>query len=100
MRLDDLGEQHDVRGAACVVDAHYLSPRIPATTVPPFAVDTGAKVIPVNELVRVADAPSEYVVVGPGKTATDACIWLLDHGLDPTGSAGCAPGSRGCSTAR
>lgn len=77
------GEQHEVRGPARVVNAHYLSPRIPATTMPPFAVDKGAKVIPVNELVRVADAPSEYVVVGSGKTATDACIWLLDHGVDP-----------------
>ena len=72
------GERHEVRGPARVVNAHYLSPCIPATTMPPFAVDTGVKVIPVNELVRVADAPSEYVVVGSGKTATDACIWLLE----------------------
>ncbi|KRE38253.1 pyridine nucleotide-disulfide oxidoreductase [Janibacter sp. Soil728] len=77
------GERHNVRGPARVVNAHYLSPHIPATTMPPFAVDTGARVIPVNELVRVADAPSEYVVVGSGKTATDACIWLLDRGVDP-----------------
>ena len=28
-------------------------------------------------------APSQYVVVGSGKTATDACIWLLDRGVDP-----------------
>ena len=27
---------------------------------------------------RWTEAPSQYVVVGSGKTATDACIWLLD----------------------
>ena len=29
------------------------------------------------------EAPSQYVVVGSGKTATDACIWLLARGVDP-----------------
>lgn len=77
------GEWHEMRGRARVVDAHYLSPRIPADTMPPFTVDVGAKVVPVGDLVRVADAPSQYVVVGSGKTATDACIWLLRHGVDP-----------------
>jgi hypothetical protein len=28
-------------------------------------------------------ASSQYVIVGSGKTATDACIWLLDNGVDP-----------------
>jgi hypothetical protein len=36
----------------------------------------------VNELVRLGGAPRQYVVVGSGKTATDACIWLLDNGVD------------------
>jgi hypothetical protein len=40
-------------------------------------------VIPVNDLARLTDAPSQYVVVGSGKTATDACIWLLGRGVDP-----------------
>lgn len=66
-----------------VVDARYLAPDIPARTPPPFEVGDGARVIPVNDLPRVDDAPSEYVVVGSGKTATDACIWLLARGVDP-----------------
>ncbi len=45
--------------------------------------DDDARVIPVNDLVTLTDAPSEYVVVGAGKTATDACLWLLDHDVDP-----------------
>ena len=31
---------------------------------------------------RLARRP-QYVIVGSGKTATDACIWLLDNGVDP-----------------
>ncbi len=37
----------------------------------------------VNDLVHLGGAPSQYVIVGSGKTATDACIWLLDNGVDP-----------------
>ena len=66
-----------------VVDAAYLSPSIPATTPPPFAVAPGARVIAVNELVSVVDAPSQYVITGSGKTATDAVVWLLSAGVDP-----------------
>ncbi len=69
-------------GTARVVDAHYLEPSIPATSPPPFAVDSGT-VIPVGQLVSLVDAPSQYVVVGSGKTATDACVWLLGNGVDP-----------------
>jgi hypothetical protein len=66
-----------------IVDAHYLAPSIPAETPPPFAVGDGARVVAVNDLARIEDAPSQYVVVGSGKTATDACVWLLAHGVDP-----------------
>ncbi len=31
----------------------------------------------------VTEAPSQYVVVGSGKTATDACLWLLGRGVEP-----------------
>ena len=39
--------------------------------------------LPVNDLARLEEAPSQYVVVGSGKTATDACVWLLGRGVDP-----------------
>jgi hypothetical protein len=66
-----------------IVDARYLSPDIPFDTPPPFEVGDGARVIAVNDLPRLDEAPSQYVVVGAGKTATDACIWLLAHGVHP-----------------
>jgi putative NAD(P)-binding protein len=68
---------------ARVVDARYLSPDIPAITPPPFLVDAEARVIPVNDLVRITRAPERYVVVGAGKTATDTCVWLLQNGVSP-----------------
>ncbi len=76
------GERFEVPERCRVVDARYLAPDIPADTPPPFAVD-GARVIPVNELARLAEPPRQYVIVGSGKTATDACIWLLARGVAP-----------------
>ena len=77
------GEQYDVPEHCRIVDARYLAPEIPAETPPRFAVGEGARVIPVNALVEEQSSSGQYVVVGSGKTATDACVWLLDHGVDP-----------------
>ena len=78
------GKRYEVRGQPRVVDARYLSPRIPSTSPAPFGTaGGGASVVAVNELVKLGGAPSQYVIVGAGKTATDACIWLLDNGVEP-----------------
>lgn len=77
------GKSYQVNIRRRVVDARYLSPQIPAQTPAPFGVAEGVHAIPVNQLVNLGDAVSQYVVVGSGKTATDACIWLLDNGVDP-----------------
>ncbi len=66
-----------------VVDAAYLSPTIPATTPPPFGVADDVHVVAVNELARLVEAPSRYVIVGAGKTATDGIVWLLANGVQP-----------------
>ena len=73
--------QVDVRRR--VVDATYLSPTIPATTPPPFGVAADVRVVPVNELARLEAAPSDFVIVGSGKTATDGIVWLLANGVAP-----------------
>ena len=77
------GRRYEVRVRRRVVDARYLSPQIPAQSPAPFEVADGVRVIPVNDLVTLGAAPSQYVIVGSGKTATDACIWLLHNGVDP-----------------
>lgn len=58
------------------------APTIPADTPPPFEAAAGTRVIPVNELPLLNEAANQYIVVGSGKTATDACVWLLAHGVD------------------
>jgi hypothetical protein len=77
------GERFEVRPECRLVNASYLAPSIPAETAPTFGVARDATVVPVNELADLDEAPSQYVVVGSGKTATDACIWLLARGVDP-----------------
>jgi hypothetical protein len=79
----ELGPDLDLAPHTRVVDATYLAPTIPATTPPPFEVGDGARVIPVNDVPTLDGSARQYVVVGSGKTATDAIIWLLGQGLDP-----------------
>ena len=66
-----------------VVDSAYLSPTIPATTAPPFGLAADAAVVAINELARLAEVPTSYVIVGSGKTATDGIVWLLRNGVRP-----------------
>jgi len=77
------GQEFAVTDGCRIVNAHYLAPDIPSQTPPPFGVADGVHVIPVNDLVRLAEIPGQFVIVGSGKTATDAIIWLLDNGVDP-----------------
>jgi hypothetical protein len=77
------GERYRAGTDCRIVDARYLAPEIPATTAPPFAVAEGVRVLPVNELPELEGTPAEFVIVGAGKTATDACVWLLENGVDP-----------------
>ena len=77
------GERYQAGPDCRIVDARYLAPEIPATTAPPFGVAEGVRAMPVNELPRLETAPAEFVIVGSGKTATDACVWLLESGVDP-----------------
>ena len=77
------GERFEVGPGCRVVDARYLAPSIPAEKAAPFGVADDVRLIPVNELAQLDEAPSQYVVVGAGKTATDACIWLLARGVAP-----------------
>jgi hypothetical protein len=72
-----------VRVRKRLVDARYLEPSIPSTHTPTFSVDPNARLLSVNDLAKLSEAPTGYTVVGAGKTSIDACIWLLDNGVDP-----------------
>ena len=77
------GARFEVPDRCRIVDARYLAPEIPADTPPPFEVADDARVLPVNALARLEETPSQFVVVGSGKTGTDAIVWLLGRGVDP-----------------
>ena len=77
------GERFAVPERCRIVNAHYLAPEIPAETPPPFEVADDARVIAVNDLPRLEEAAGQYVIVGAGKTASDACVWLLARGVQP-----------------
>jgi hypothetical protein len=77
------GERCDVEVRKALVDASYLQPSIPATFAPPFDVAPEARCVPVNELSRQTEPAEGYVIIGAGKTAIDACLWLLQTGVPP-----------------
>jgi hypothetical protein len=65
-----------------VVDSTNVGVVVPSMRPPPFIVD-GADCIAPNELPSVKRARDRYVIVGAGKTAMDACLWLLRHDIPP-----------------
>ena len=67
-----------------VVDATYMASRVPATDPAPFDVAEVARCVPVGDLARLDEPAAGYVIVGGGKTASDAICWLLDRGTDPS----------------
>jgi hypothetical protein len=77
------GDQYQVKVRKRLVDATYLEPSVPASYAPPFEVAPGARCVPVGDLVRVAERADGYVIIGAGKTALDACSWLLETGVSP-----------------
>jgi NAD(P)-binding Rossmann-like domain len=77
------GTETPVRVRRRVVDARYLEPSIPATHVPSFDAEPGVRLIPVNDLVQLDGPASGFTIIGGGKTAIDACLWLLEVGVPP-----------------
>lgn len=65
------------------VDATFLKTSTPSTHTPSFSIAPGTRFMPLNDLPRVAEPPEGYTVIGGGKTGIDACLWLLEHGVDP-----------------
>lgn len=78
------GDELEVKVRKRVVDASYLEASVPASSAPPFEVAPGARCVPVNALASLHERPEGYVIIGAGKTALDACSWLLENGVAPT----------------
>lgn len=74
---------YTVRVREKTIDATWLKTTVPSTHTPNFEVADGVKLMPLNDLPKVMEQPSNYVIVGGGKTAIDAVIWLLENHVDP-----------------
>ena len=67
----------------CVVDGTFFNTSVPSMHERKFAVDDGVKCVPPNALPGLASKYKAYTILGGGKTAMDAAVWLLDHGALP-----------------
>jgi NAD(P)-binding Rossmann-like domain len=83
------GEKTQVKVRKKLVDANYFSPTVPSTHTPKFKVAEGVKLVAPNALTQlwqtknVENRPTKFCIIGAGKTAMDAGIWLLNHGAAP-----------------
>ena len=83
------GQRTQVKVRKKVVDATYYSPPVPSTHTRKFKVAEGVRVVPPNTLPQLgqstlASVPFQScVVLGAGKTAMDACVWLIQAGASP-----------------
>ena len=77
------GEITEVRVRQKLVDATYLETPVPSLHSPSFTVDPDVRFMPVNGLVSLSKPASGFTVIGAGKTAMDACMWLLENEVDP-----------------
>ncbi|KAI9026992.1 pyridine nucleotide-disulfide oxidoreductase-domain-containing protein [Hyaloraphidium curvatum] len=66
-----------------IVDATYSEVRVPSMRPTPFPVASGVACLPPNALAEAAPGRRHFAVLGAGKTGIDACLWLLDRGVDP-----------------
>ena len=77
------GETTRITARRRIVDTTHLKTTVPSTHTPSFEVDDGVRFMPLNDLPKVSAPPAGWVIVGGGKTAMDACLWLLENGADP-----------------
>ena len=89
------GKRFEVSERCRVVDARYLAPSIPAEKPAPFDVADGTRVLPVNDLARLEESPSQYVITGRAKLRPTRAFGCFRAALTPMRSAGSAPETRG-----
>lgn len=77
------GRGQPARAHRAIVDASYMQVTVPSTRPPAYGVADGVTVIPPNGLPEADRPEGGYVIVGAGKTAMDAVLWLLSHEVDP-----------------
>ncbi|MGA8515314.1 MAG: FAD/NAD(P)-binding protein [Burkholderiaceae bacterium] len=81
------GVQTQVTVRKKLVDANYFGPSVPATHTPKFSVAPGVRLVTPNALTQLwqgkTERPRHYAILGAGKTAMDAALWLQGCGVAP-----------------
>lgn len=79
------GEETRVQVRRKTVDATWFGTSVPSTHTPAFTVAEGVRLATPNALPHLAQAggpvPDRYVILGAGKTAMDAGVWLIGAGV-------------------
>lgn len=81
------GKESTINIRRKTVDGTFYKTSVPATHKPAYEVADGTPLVIPGELpnlwMRGDDLPGHYVILGAGKTAMDAGVWLLEAGVDP-----------------
>lgn len=75
--------QYQVNVNRKIIDGTYFKTSVPSTHTPNFEVADGVEFGPLNDLPSLIEPRDDYVIVGGGKTAIDAVLWLLDNQINP-----------------
>lgn len=66
-----------------LIDATYYTNSIPLTHQRDFTTAPQIACVPPNDLPRLATSYERFTILGGGKTGIDACLWLLENGVNP-----------------
>ena len=77
------GKTYQAKANKKTIDCTFLNTSVPSTHTPNFTIADGMPFKPLNDLPFLKETPEGYVVIGGGKTGIDACLWLLEHKVDP-----------------
>jgi len=77
------GNSYIVKVNKKIVEATHMDTKVPASHKPDFRIAPELQFIPINDLPQITEPPSGFVIIGGGKTGIDACLWLLEHDVNP-----------------
>lgn len=77
------GTTIDINVRRRVVNGTLAGVEIPLSHSPSYTVTPNVRHIPVNLLPSTQYLGQRYTVIGGGKTGMDACLWLLQRGVEP-----------------
>lgn len=79
------GEERTITVRRKLVDATWFQTSVPSTHTPPFEIAEGTRFMVPGDLPGLwkqsDNLPDRYIILGGGKTAMDAAVWLIESGV-------------------